>query len=430
MKKALLIFPYLKCEEIQYPTGLYKIASHCKKEYNIIVLDERVENDIVSAIEKEIDDNLLCIGFSVMTGEQILSAIKLSEKFHNNKTCIVWGGMHPTLTPSDTVNNPFIDYVVVGDGEQAFLELLQDIDTGKRHHNGYISSPNDTVVFNQYSNFNNPQYVDFVNYPIKNEYFVKRDGFERAFTLETSRGCPYRCKFCHNSTTKRKYISLDSDYVIRTIKYLVNSYNIDGIVFQEDNFFVQDKRVDEIVEYLKTLPNVGWKANCRIDLFLRYTQKEGTIKKLIDSGLKVIQFGIESGSQEILDSIDKQIDLADVEKVNKELANYNIRVRYNFIVGFPNENIDDVDKTFSLINKLKNDNANIDPPFVNIYTPYPGTMLYNTCVAKGYNEPKTLTDWSKVNWNSVHTNWLDTKTQIYIETQSRKYYEKSKYLKG
>ncbi len=116
MKKAILCFPFVPGRQIQYPTGLYKIASYCRNEYEIVVLDQRIEKNIEGTINQYISmsKDILCLGFSVMTGEQIEDAINLSKIFHG-KIPIVWGGMHPTICPVQTITHPLIDYVVRGE---------------------------------------------------------------------------------------------------------------------------------------------------------------------------------------------------------------------------------------------------------------------------------------------------------------------------
>jgi len=125
MKKAILCFPYVPGRQSQYPTGIYKIASFCKDFYDIIVLDQRIEPDVINIISELLAKNsdILCIGLSVMTGEQIKHAIDISKVFHSHLP-VVWGGMHPTVLPQQTLESGLMDYLVIGEGEEAFLNLL------------------------------------------------------------------------------------------------------------------------------------------------------------------------------------------------------------------------------------------------------------------------------------------------------------------
>jgi radical SAM superfamily enzyme YgiQ (UPF0313 family) len=129
MKKAILCFPYVTSRRLQYPTGLYKIATFCKNSYEVLIIDQRIESNVIEKISSLLDDSddILCLGLSVITGEQISSAIKISKALHN-RVKIVWGGMHPTILPLQTIGNDFIDFVIRGEGEEAFLNLLLYLD--------------------------------------------------------------------------------------------------------------------------------------------------------------------------------------------------------------------------------------------------------------------------------------------------------------
>ena len=100
MKAAIICFPYISETfiESQYLAGLYKIATYCSKDYKIYVLDQRINRNVVDIVHKILkgEKEVLCVGLSVMTGSQILSAIQISKALHK-RVNIVWGGMHPRL---------------------------------------------------------------------------------------------------------------------------------------------------------------------------------------------------------------------------------------------------------------------------------------------------------------------------------------------
>jgi radical SAM superfamily enzyme YgiQ (UPF0313 family) len=272
-------------------------------------------------------------------------------------------------------------------------------------------------------------YVNFEKYPIKVTYFISRDGFNKTFNIETSRGCPHKCYFCHNSVSHKPYRCLSKDRVINLIEYLYNKYRIDGVIFQEDNFFLDKKRVTYIMNYLISRPDIGWKANSRIDYFKLLKKDDNFMKKLINSGCRVLQFGVESGSERLLRMINKNIKINDVLEINQYLSNYPIRLRYNFIIGFPSENIQEINETLKLIERLKHGNPNVEPPFLNIYNPYPGTPLYKIALDYGFNPPKDLEGWASFNWHTVSFDWHAPEVKEYIENLSREFYIKTPYPK-
>lgn len=325
MKAAIICFPKIDWQ-IQFPIGIYKIKSYCKKKYKIYVVDERLQY-VDSEIENLISSNdIMCLGLSVMTGQQISSAVRLAKKFHE-KVTIVWGGVHPTICPESVINESYVDYIIRGDGEEAFLKLLEGLDAGEKLTNDYSV---------HYLNCLNKSVIDFGEEEIAKKYFIKRDGFQKAFPIETSRGCPYKCAFCHNSIFGHSYRTVDTELVTRNIRQLYDKYDIDGVIFQEDNFFLKIQRVKEILHIFLNY-NIGWKANSRLSHFEKLLDDKEIMKLIVDSHCHVLQFGIESGSNRILKMIHKGITVEDVIRVNKKLSKYDINIRYNFIIGFPTE---------------------------------------------------------------------------------------------
>ena len=431
MKKAILCFPHIPSRQNQYPTGLYKIATFCKEYYDVIVLDQRLITNIRDEINGLLDvygDEILCLGLTVITGEQISSAIKISETFHR-KIKIVWGGMHPTILPEQTIMNDFVDYVIRGEGEEAFLNLLLYLDGKLISQEMFLTKENKQLRFNFLKDFNHTEYVDFEKYPIEDEYFVTRDGLERAFTVETSRGCPHNCFYCHNSLYKVPYRTISVEKIAILIEHLKCNYGIDGIVFQEDNLFTNPRRIRDLVRHLKLEEAIGWKANSRIDYFKKYIRDFSFMSDLVESGCKVLQFGIETGSIRMQQFINKKLNIEEVILINRELAKYPIRIRYNFIVGFPTETKVEIDETFKLIETLRRDNKNADPPFLNLYTPYPGTPLYQQALESGFVEPKNTRAWSEYNWNNLTVDWLEENLRNYLDKKSKNYFENSNYLR-
>ena len=356
---------------------------------------------------------------TVMTGQQICSAIRLAKKFHE-KTTIVLGGIHPTICPESVLAEKYVDYIIRGDGEEAFLSLLKKLETGGKKQIDYtihcLKCLNDSVI-------------DFNDEFVAKEYFIKRDGFIRAFPLETSRGCPHKCAFCHNSIFGQLYRTVDTELVVRNIDQLHNRYDVDGIIFQEDNFFLQVERVKEILQMLLRY-QIGWKANSRLSYFGKLVDDKKIMKLIIDSQCHVLQFGIESGSDRILKMINKGITIEDIIRINKRMSEYDIAIRYNFIIGFPTESRNEIEETLRLINKLQVDNPHMESPFVNIYTPYPGTPLYDLAKREGFKPPKDLEEWSKIVWNYPDaTLHRDEKFRNFLFKMSNDFLKESKYLR-
>ena len=113
---------------------------------------------------------------------------------------------------------------------------------------------------------------------------------------------------------------------------------------------------------------------------------------------------------------------------NRHLADYDIAIRYNFIVGFPTESKSEIQETIRLIEKLSNDNPNMESPFVNIYTPYPGTTLYELAKKEGFHEPSDLEGWARIVWNYPDaTLYKDKNLRDFLFSVSNDYLAHSAY---
>ena len=420
MKSAILCFPYIEGLP-QYPTGLYKIGTHSVREFCVRVLDARMESDICGKIDRIMQsEDVLCLGVSCMTGPQILSALDLSKRYHGQLP-IVWGGSHPTLMPKVTLESGLADVVIRGDGEGAFLELLRSLD----QLGSLACSIDAEEQINFFADFAK-EYVDFDTYPVDERYLVNRDGLTRAFPLETSRGCAHKCAFCHNTALGRKYRAVSARSVLRVIDELVDRYKIGGIIFQEDNFFLNKERARAIIGGLPER-RLGWKANARISYVKSFSPE--FLSFIQRSQCHVLQFGVESGSDRILDIVSKGVTASEIREANSRLGEYQIGVRYNFILGFPTETTTDLEKTLTLIRQLKDENPNCLPPFLNIYTPYPGTPLFGLATRMGFVAPKMLEDWAEVHWNSATLPWLSEHTASEYEKLSQHFLQETEYAK-
>lgn len=430
MDKVLLVFPKTGLDKYaQLPLGLLSIASTLVDDYEVEIIDQRINEKWAEKVELKSRDSI-CVGVTSMTGVQIANAIEIS-KIAKKHTKLIWGGVHPTLLPHQTLQNKYIDIIVLGEGEVTFPLLLKALKDPKRfeHIRGIGYKDSKGIHVNELRDFLDMNTVPNLPYHLLEieKYLTKREGFKRCLSLETSRGCPHDCSFCSNPIIhKRLWSCLNVENLIQKTKYLQNRFKLDGIVYQEDNFFVNILRVKKFCEAIQKDINIGWKANCRISYLLN--KDSAFLKMLEKGGCKVLQFGVESGTNRILKLVNKGITIEDILKVNSKLAKGDIICRYNFIVGIPTETQEEIQSTLDFIEKLQSENANLDTPFLNLYTPWPGTKLFDLSIEKGFKSPNTLDGWSKFNWNTWNLPWLDKKTSKVLEDVSIKYRNESKYF--
>ena len=430
MDKVLLVFPKTGLDKYaQLPLGLLSIASTLVDDYEVEIIDQRIDEKWAEKVELKSRDSI-CVGVTSMTGVQIANVIEIS-RIAKKHTKLIWGGVHPTLLPHQTLQNKYIDIIVLGEGEVTFPLLLKALKDPKRfeHIRGIGYKDSKGIHVNELRDFLDMNTVPNLPYHLLEieKYLTKREGFKRCLSLETSRGCPHDCSFCSNPIIhKRLWSCLNVENLIQKTKYLQNRFKLDGIVYQEDNFFVNILRVKKFCEAIQKDINIGWKANCRISYLLN--KDSAFLKMLEKGGCKVLQFGVESGTNRILKLVNKGITIEDILKVNSKLAKGDLICRYNFIVGIPTETQEEIQSTLDFIEKLQSENANLDTPFLNLYTPWPGTKLFDLSIEKGFKSPNTLDGWSKFNWNTWNLPWLDKKTSKVLEDVSIKYRNESKYF--
>ena len=254
---------------------------------------------------------------------------------------IVTGGPHSSVCP-ETIPD-FVDHIVIGEGEKSLIDIVEGrvqdrIIIGEKIENL------DTLL--------RPAWHHFID-NIKNcEYDLTVPAWESSpvFTINTSRGCPFGCNFCSvSSIWGRTYRAMSANKIIDEIQFLQKTYGAKGIYFREDNFTPSKKRTIEFCEKLiqKDI-RIHWKCETRVD-----TVDYEVLSLMKKSGCEELYVGIESGSQEILDKINKGITVEQIEKFFEAANEIGIRVYASMLIGTPYESENDRKKSVELIEKYK-----------------------------------------------------------------------------
>lgn len=329
---------------------------------------------------REVVDNFRpdLIGISVMS-VKILPArklISLIRKIDKN-IVIVCGGHHPTVDPELFLRNDPVDFVVRGEGELTLAELIEKISHKEDDYENIkgLSFAKAAQIIHAPPRRLIPD-LAILPLPEKDNVIFKetynRDDFS---IVMTSRGCPYACGFCGSGNMwKRNVRYRPVDKVTEEIKLLKDKYGVTNIKFMDDSFSVNRGRVEEIcLAILKNKLNITWSCLTRVNLV-----DDGLIRLLKKAGCTKIDIGIESGNPRVLRMIDKEITIEQIEKVVKIIDKYKIFWAGFFMFGFPTETEEEVMDTLYFMKKIKPGWANIS-----IFTPYPGTKLYDICLKNG-----------------------------------------------
>jgi radical SAM superfamily enzyme YgiQ (UPF0313 family) len=407
------------------PLSLLSLSSLLKKKYEIKIVNALVNSNYCETVASLIDDNTVCVGITAMTGYPIKEGINVARIVKEESSIpVVWGGWHPTILPEQTVSSEYADIVVRGHGEVVFYDLVNSLANKKSFKTiPNISYENNGKIISNPTcppeNINNipPLPYELVNV----EELVSKEIGEKTINYNSSYGCPYNCGFCcEKLMTHRKWSALEPKRVVKDFEILHEKYGIDGIRLEDTNFFVSEKRVVEICKKLiEKKMRLKWgHVNGRVDQLLKY--KKTTWKLLEKSGCTSLLIGAESGSQVILDFINKQTKADDILKISKLCEQHNIQGWYSFMFGFPGQNHDDeIEKTIKLIENIHSTTTNSLFLWF-FFTPYPGTDLYKICLDYGIEEPQSLEEWSEWEFLTQKVPWI-SKTHERIINQFMSY---------
>jgi len=212
-----------------------------------------------------------------------------------------------------------------------------------------------------------------------------------------SRGCPFKCSFCINSTTGtfNSHIRYhDIDHVINDIATLVQNYGADAITIHDDLFLFDEQRVNKFCHaLLESKLDIYLRANGRVDIFCKI--KDETLALMKRAGFINVIFGIESGSPRMLHRMKKNIKLDQILTVDSRLSKYGFYKHWNFMTAMPGETLEDVGHTLWLIAQLAKTSMNSPFPFsYRRYIPLPNTELFESAVKEyDWETPKSLEEW-------------------------------------
>ena len=397
------------------PHSLLSIAAPLVKDYNVKIIDQRVDANWKSNLKTYLGTQPIAVAFSAMTGLQIryaLDAAKFVREEAGNTIPLVWGGVHATMLANQTLDNEYVDIIVRGEGDSSFREIIRrrkanksinDIDGisfkeyGKKIHNP------DSKLLNLNEIGNIPwELIDVEDYIGDGSLMFEPGTVKRMLDIGvTSKGCPHKCSFCYNLFFNKMYWrGMSAEKTFERFKQVVDDFKVDGIWVHDDNYFVDLKRVEKIADMmLKENMEVQWTSS-GVTVFTYSKMSDELKDKVVKSGCSSFRFGIESASPRVLKMIDKPNTAEQVYDVNNDAKKHNISPIYSFMIGFPTETREEILDTCKMAVKLKKENPNCKNHGISIYTPYPGTPLYKLACENGFNPPATLEGWANIYWGS------------------------------
>ncbi len=427
--KVLLLYPITGMDVFGVNVGLplsclYLGTVLQMAGYRVEILDERLTTtfaaDVAASLERE---HPVLVGVSSMTGMQIRGGLEAARAVREADPTIpiVWGGVHPTLCPDSTLRDPLCDLIVLGEGEITLVELADCLREG-----GDLSQ----VAGIGYLSEGRPQYtpgrpmieeLDVIPRPdyglldMQHYFTTAPSTSEPQLQIVTSRGCPFDCEFCYNlKFNERRFRYFSAERTVADIVDLVERFGVRAIFIEDDYFFGHPGRVEKICDLLieKDL-DLLIQVPCRVDYL--YKRKPEMLDKLHRAGFKELWIGVESGSPDRLKEILKRTDLDQVREVNRLLAGSDVYAKYGFMAGFPKEERQETLETVDFMFELLSDNRNAGVAPVAIYTPYPGTTLYDKAkLVYGMDFPDTLEGWSHFHFGENNNPFLSRRQRSFI----------------
>ncbi len=381
------------------PLGTLYAASVMRESgFSVSLFDTNLagsSSEIRKVLEKERPEYLVIYddGFNYLTKMCLTkmreAAFQLAERGKEYNCKVIVSGSDSADHYEKYLNNG-ADFIVIGEGENTLKELLlaleennfspDQIDGIAFSQNGTVVKTKKREILRELDSLPMPAW-DLVDIEKYKKIWMENHGYF-SLNIATTRGCPFKCNWCAKPIYGNRYNSRSPENVADEIEYLINSFGVEHFWFCDDIFGLKPGWVREFRDIvLQRNLKFRYKIQSRVDLLLN----ENTIDALHDSGAETVWVGAESGSQKILDSMDKGTTVEQIYQAAKLLKGKNIRVAFFIQLGYLGETKADIKKTIAMIKELMPDEIGISVSY-----PLPGTKFYETVK----NDLKTKTNWS------------------------------------
>ncbi|KWT90138.1 B12-binding domain-containing radical SAM protein [Candidatus Magnetominusculus xianensis] len=399
MKRLLLInpsseneiqspLPYFVSEGkgVTPPLGILSIAAQAMQntDYTTMLIDVQVEGLSYESLANKISQfnpDIIGITAMSMTVRDAYKTIQMSKKICPNSKIVV-GGPHVNCYPLETAAWKDVDYAIHGEGEIVFGEFLREFS-----NRGYASGLKGVIYKDSDGVIENNERADYIkdlnSLPIPDRTILPYKKYSSIImkkspvtSILSSRGCPFRCNYCDRPSVGKAFRPRSVESVIHELK-ICNDIGIKSFLFYDDTFTVNRKRViDFCIAITDSKLDIEFNIRSRVD-----TVDEEMLYYLKKAGCLGIQYGVESGSQTILDRMNKGITLQQIHDTVKITKKHNILTTAYFMFGNPGETRQDIKLTHEFMEL-------IDPDYVmiSIFTPYPKTKSYEEGIKRNLFE--------------------------------------------
>ncbi len=366
------------------PLGLAALSAYLTRDgHEVRIIDMQGEHISQEELQKIlIKESPDLVGLTAMTPTIRISLdIAKLSKFILPDIPVIIGGVHPTVSPESVLSCEYVDFAVRCEGEETLGVLLKQGFDNPQDIPGLCWKQKDgTPVISEKAplikDIDALPFPDYSTFPVEHyiEYTRNLRGI-RGISMMVTRGCPYHCSFCAvKETMGTRWRGLKPENAAKFMLDICSKYNLEGIWFKDSTFNINHKWTLDFAESLVTKKNpYQFQINTRVDLV-----REDEIALLKKAGLVQVDLGIESGSQESLNTLKKNISIDQIYSSVSLLKKMEIKVSGFFMIGIPGETEEDIDDTLALAKDL-----DLDCASVSIFTPLPGSELYDTLSSQG-----------------------------------------------
>ncbi len=407
--KVLLIHPPISMTEDtpplfnSLPLGLGYIAAVLEQnDIDVRIIDGYIEGLNREKLSKELDAySPDLVGVSVVTprakqGLEIARIIK--EK--SPKTYVVLGGPHITALGQEVVTHDEVDIGVIGEGENTMLELVKALENEKdlssvagiiyQDKDGQVIRTKSREMIKNLDDLPRPAYhlLPIGKYNPPAAWSKRTDGTYA--NIITSRGCPHSCTYCDvRITFGRRYRTHSPEHVVDELEYLYKEFKVRNISFRDSIFNLNKERIKQICRLMiKRGLDISWECNGRVN----YVDEE-LLRVMKESGCWQIQYGVESGNQEILNKASRNTTIDQIREAFKLTKKVGLEVHGYFMVGLPGETKETLKDTIKLAKEISPDLVGFT-----IAIPFPGTEFFEW--AKEHKYLRT-DDWNSFVYNTA-----------------------------
>jgi Radical SAM superfamily/B12 binding domain len=416
----------------RFPLSLMAIGAALPEGLTWEIVDGNLPDiDVLAEISGRIEaqaagpDPVRAVALTVMPGPQLTSAVPLSKalKARFPQMPIVWGGNFGSLYPEPVLNAPYVDWLIRGQGEQTFVELMEALE-GRRDpktilglafrepDGSHWKAPERTWLGPD--DLPPPPYhkIDVAQY-LRPTHLGQRSGVYQA-----SIGCPYGCNFCGViSVFGRRQRTETPARTAEHLGFLVREHGMDSVHFYDNNFFLNEAHAREIAAALAPL-GLRWWCEARVDALNRFS--DDTWRALRAAGLTMVFCGAESGSDEVLAKMDKGTTTDQIVATARKTREHGIIPEFSFVFGDPDAPEQETENTLAFIRKLKAANPAMEL-ITYFYTPTPQRKGTYGGVDALAGTPDTLEEWIEPEWVAwmTHENpqlpWLEQRLKTRVE---------------